>query len=155
MASVILSVYLIFGLSAAACSNKYDDADSCGTLYLITYVVRTLLFLGIIVGMNFTVTHLRARLVQSPWTPSAPLLYLRAKQYSQFRIAFIIFLLGPTAILLVQAAFYSWKQSWIPFELTELLVLLMFFHVGVNFSPVHESKVVRAFDGTYNTIHID
>lgn len=34
--------------------------------------------------------------------------------------------------------------------LLETLQLLMFFHVGVNFGPLNEPMLVRAFDGSLN-----
>lgn len=91
-------------------------------------------------------------------------------------MAFIVYLLSPTAIILIQVrllaciviaielyadvfgcfvqeAIFTWEQDWIVFTLNELIVLLMFFHVGVNFSPVHENLITRAFDGTFNAIH--
>ncbi len=92
-----------------------------------------------------------------------------------FRIAFILYLLAPTAVLLiqvfvlmflshrnlwafvfvVQGSLFTWEQDWITFTLNELIVLLMFFHVGVTFSPLHENLLSRGFDGTYNAIHIE
>ena len=45
---------------------------------------------------------------------------------------------------------FSWKQSWVGFALSELLEVALVFHVGVTFSPLNESLMVRAFDGSQN-----
>ena len=81
--------------------------------------------------------------------------YIYTRRYQLFRVAFIVYLLAPTAILLIQGALFSWEQDWVVFTLNEMIVLLMFFHVGVNFSPIHEHLASRAFDGTYTPVHVD
>lgn len=35
---------------------------------MLTYVIRTFIFIGIIIALNFTVTQLKATLSHSPWT---------------------------------------------------------------------------------------
>jgi hypothetical protein len=42
---------------------------------------------------------------------------------------------------------YAWKQTWILYALNEALDILMIFHVGVTFSPLHEGLLTRAFNG--------
>jgi hypothetical protein len=43
---------------------------------------------------------------------------------------------------------FSWREQWVSFALTELLDIAMIFHVGVTFSPLHETLLTRAFDGS-------
>lgn len=43
---------------------------------------------------------------------------------------------------------FTWKEDWIVFMLNELLDIMVFFHVGVTFSPLHDRLLTRAFDGT-------
>jgi hypothetical protein len=50
---------------------------------------------------------------------------------------------------LVQGSYYTWKEEWLPVFLNQLLTLLMFTHVGVNFSPLNETFLTRGFDGTF------
>jgi hypothetical protein len=50
-----------------------DIQSTCQSLYLISYVVKSLVYLGIVVGMNFTVAQLRAMLANTPWLPSIPI----------------------------------------------------------------------------------
>ena len=41
-------------------------------------------------------------------------------------------------------------ESWLPDLMYQLLQLLMFFHIGVIFSPLNEESLSRAFDGSIN-----
>jgi hypothetical protein len=45
---------------------------------------------------------------------------------------------------------FSWREQWVSFALTELLDIALIFHVGVSFSPLHETLLTRAFDGSNN-----
>lgn len=48
----------------------------------------------------------------------------------------------------LQVVVLTWKEDWVAFLLTELLDIAIIFHVGVNFSPLHETLMIRAFDGS-------
>eukprot|EP01035_Chromulina_nebulosa_P016892 gene16892-22381_t len=152
MLSFTIAFYFIIGLGNAVCLDQ--NSTSCASLNLVTYILRTLVFLAIIVAMNFTVTQLKAMVIQSPWTPSIQIQYIQTRQYMFFRIAFIVYILAPTIIYLVQSSLFSWKESWVPTVLNDLILILMYFQMGVNFSPIHEDLVLGAFDGTYDT-HVD
>lgn len=121
---------------------------SCQALSLVSFVIRSLVLLAIIIAMNFTVTQLRAMLTHTPWVPSTPLQYARCKQFQMFRVVFIIYLLVPTAFLLVEVTTYSWREQWLVTLLNEATDLLFFFHLGVTFSPMYEPLLTRAFDGS-------
>lgn len=141
-----LGIYFLVGIIAATCDGS---TQTCQATSLVAYILKTLLLLGIIIAMNFTVTQLRAGLVHSPWIPSTPVQYARVKQFQTFRVVFILYLLLPTAFLLVQSSFYSWKEDWVMFMLNEVLNLYLFFHVGATFSPMQEPFLIRAFDNTF------
>jgi len=142
--SIVL--YFIIGMANAVCM---DDSNQCASLNLVTYIIKNLLLLGIIIAMNFTVTQLRAGLMHSPWIPSTPVQYARVKQFQMFRIVFILYLLLPTAFLLVQQSLFTWREDWLVFLLDEVLTLYMYFHVGSTFSPLQEPFLIRAFDNTF------
>jgi predicted neutral ceramidase superfamily lipid hydrolase len=42
-------------------------------LNLIPFILQSLIMLGIIIAMNFSVTQLRVMVNNSPWVPSTPL----------------------------------------------------------------------------------
>ncbi|KAJ1437755.1 hypothetical protein B484DRAFT_428190 [Ochromonadaceae sp. CCMP2298] len=140
-----LFAFFVFSFGDAVC---LDDSSACFSLNLIAFIIRALILLAIIIAMNFTVAQLRAMIAQSPWVPSTPIQYARSKQYQAFRFMFILYLLLPTAFLIIEVVMFTWKEEWVTTFLTELLDLMLIFHVGVTFSPLHETLLVRAFDGT-------
>ena len=93
LAWAALSSYFVLGLLEAACLDTdsvssrfplvFDNLklsphiippqDLCQSLSLIAYVLRTLVFLGIIIAMNFTVSHLKATLMHTPWGWNLPI----------------------------------------------------------------------------------
>jgi hypothetical protein len=75
----------------------------------LAFVIKTILLLGIIIAMNFTVTQLRAMLNHSPWVPSTPLQYARYQQFQVFRLIFLLYILLPTAFSLVQVRWFDLK----------------------------------------------
>lgn len=147
---IFVFIYLIVGLGGAVCT---DSSDQCKSLWLATYILKSLILLGIIIAMNFTVTQLRSSIMHTNWVLSVPVQYAHCKRYQVLRLVFIVYLLLPTCFLLIQATMLTWKQDWIVTMLNDTLVLFMFFHIGTTFSPLQEGFIVRAFDGTFNADH--
>lgn len=149
---ITLVSYFVTGIANAVCENNNTICDS---LNLATYVLKCLVYLGIIIAMNFTVTQLRTQLMHTTWVPSVSIQYARAKQFQMFRLVFIVYLLLPTGFLLVQAILFSWKEDWLYPTLMDTLNLLFIFHTGANFSPLNDQALTRAFDGTYNVLRTE
>ena len=101
--------------------------------------------LGIIICLNFTITQLRAMLAHTQWDPSSAYCYARTKQFQTFRIGFVLYLLLPTAILLVQDILYTWEQDWLGTALPDILQVLMYLLVGSTFAPLKDHFINRAF----------
>ena len=112
--------------------------------------MRSIVLLGIIVAMNYSVAQLRAIIVNSAWAPSTPWHYHKLQQYQIFRFVFLIYLILPTIFITIQSTLFTWKDNWLVFLMTELLNLFLFLHVGINFAPDRDDFFNRAFDGTYN-----
>jgi hypothetical protein len=141
--------YLVFSLGSAVC---VIDSTICTSISLIAFILRNLLLLAIIVAMNFTVTHLRILLTHSPWVPSTPIQYARCKQYQVFRLVYILYLFLPTIIYIVQTTTFTWKEDWMVVALNEMTTIGMLFFVGITFSPMQEAFLLRAFDGSINSV---
>lgn len=142
------------------------EQQACQGLSLVSFIIKSLVLLAIIVAMNFTVTQLRAMLTHTPWVPSTPIQYARCKQFQIFRLLFILYLLLPTSFLILQVTIplsfcfsflnslncqvtmYTWVDNWLLTALNDFLIILMIFHIGVTFGPLQEPLLVRAFDGT-------
>lgn len=142
-------VYFIFGVSSAACIK---DSDACRSLELVSYILHSLVLLGIIIALNFTITQMRATLIHSPWDPSTPYFYTRCKQFQTFRIVFVLYLLLPTAFFFVEESLYGWQETWMKQTFDEILQILVYLHVGCCFAPLKDTFIYRAFDGTYDRV---
>jgi predicted neutral ceramidase superfamily lipid hydrolase len=65
---------LVFRETNPAYRNVYSLKQStCVALNLIPFILQSLIMLGIIIAMNFSVTQLRVMVNNSPWVPSTPL----------------------------------------------------------------------------------
>lgn len=143
-----LFIFAVLHICQAVCIDK--DEEICVSFSIMVFVIRCFLLLAIIIAMNFTVTQLRTLLSHTPWVPSTPVQYARCKQYQHFRGVFILYLLLPTAFYSIDVRMFTWKESWVVFTMEELLIIFMFLNIGTTFSPMHESQLMRAFDGTLN-----
>lgn len=143
-----VALFFVVNIGEAVCLD--GGQEICAALSVLVFVIRCLLLLAIIIAMNFTVTQLRAMLTHTPWIPSTPVQYARCKQYQLYRMIFILYLLMPTAFFSIDMTMFTWKERWVVFSLEELLKVFMFLHIGATFSPLHESQLMRAFDGTLN-----
>lgn len=142
--TAVLVSYFIFGIAGGTC---IENDETCSALWLATYVLRSLVLLGVIISLNFTVTQLRGNLLYSPWVTSSPILYARVKQFQTFRLVLIAYLLLPTAFLLIESTVLSWKEEWVTTLLNDLLNLYVAVHIGVTFSPLETRFLTRPFDG--------
>ena len=143
-----LSMFFFLGIGSSFCFDS--SSTMCQSLYLVTHVVRALILLAIIICLNFTITQLRSMLAHSPWDPSTPYYYSRARQFMTFRVVFIAYLMFPTAFLLIQDLMFTWKESWINFMLLELRNVLLLLVTGTAFAPFRDAFLTRAFDGTFS-----
>ena len=138
-----MGFFLIMSLSWAGCTQA--NSRACQSLYLVYYILHSLVMLGIIICLNFTITQLRAMLAHTQWDPSTPYCYARTKQFQTFRIAFVLYLLLPTAILLVQDILYTWEQDWLGTVLPDILQICLYLNVGSTFAPLKDHFMNRAF----------
>ena len=143
-----MGVFLTMSLASAGCLQV--DTRECQALYLIYYILRALIMLGIIICLNFTITQLRAMLSHTAWDPSTPYCYARVKQFQTFRIGFVMYLLIPTAIALVQEIIYTWEQDWLGTILPDILQILLFLNMGSIFAPLKNVFVNRAFSQQFS-----
>jgi len=145
--AIAILCYFIVGFGGAFCAKT---TNQCKSIWLVTYVMRSIVILGIIVAMNYSVAQLRAIIINSTWAPSTPWHYHKLQQYQIFRLVFLLYLILPTIFLTIQSTLFTWKDNWIVFLMTELLTLFMCIHIGINFAPDRDDFFNRAFDGTFN-----
>merc|ERR1712070_514209 len=108
-----------------------QTSSICSAYLLTEYIVRSLIMLGIIVAMNFNITQLRTRLNEDRWgIQDTPLQYDKLRKLQSFRLAFLAYLLVPTALLIIKITVLSWRYEWTHTMLAEMLPLLIYVHVG-------------------------
>lgn len=101
-----------------------------------------------IIAMNYTVSHLRTLITNLTWCPSIPYLYVRLRNYYNFRTCYLLYILLPTVVLMIQVTMLTWKEDWVPDLLNKLITLTFYCIVGMIFSPLDVTMLTRPFDGT-------
>ena len=127
--------------------DLFGDRINYMSIFIFGHIYHpALLMLGIIISLNFTITQLRAMLAHTQWDPSSAFCYARTKQFQTFRIGFVLYLLLPTAFLLVRDQMpYSWEQDWLSTALPNILQVLMYMLAGSTFAPLKDHLINRAF----------
>jgi hypothetical protein len=50
---------------------------------------------------------------------------------------------------------FPWTENWVIVAANEILSMLFLYHIGVNFNPLQEQFLLRAFDGSGNRPRTD
>ena len=129
---VIFAVYFAISLIKAMC----DAQDDLCKAYLLTeYVIKSLLMLGVIVALNFSVSQLRLLLTEARWNNRVtPVTYMKLHQFQlsgfvcigvslvwsdvdhcsvlrRFRGVFLLYLMFPTCLLILNVR-CAWSCVW-------------------------------------------
>jgi hypothetical protein len=113
LTTICVFTFFVNGFITASCDahadSRYgaDDVSSslCRGGYSMGYLLQTFIYLGAILGMNYNVTALRVQVAATPWTPTTPLAYARAKQFQMFRYVYLLFLLLPLTITILDVSY--------------------------------------------------
>ena len=146
-----IGTYLFTGLCHSTCTGGAQDGSQCDFFNVFTYVMKTIILLGIVVAMNFSITQLRTIILHSPWIQNILLQYARAKQFNYFRSAFLAYLILPTVILLLEFSILSWRTQWIADMMIQMVDVMIAITIGISFPPISEQYLSRAFDGTMDS----
>ncbi|CAM9383284.1 unnamed protein product [Laminaria digitata] len=142
---VTLTVGLYAGVSLLKATCDDSGTQWCSSISLMEYTVRSLIMLSTVVAINFNITHIRF-CIQLPWTSSSALEYLKLSRYLSYRITFLVYLLVPTALLVVKITILSWEYEWIFTALEEFVMMLILARLGTTFAPLDPWLLTRAFD---------
>ncbi|DAZ97538.1 TPA: hypothetical protein N0F65_003024 [Lagenidium giganteum] len=135
---VVFGVYFSIALIKALCDS---EDDLCKAYLLTEYVIKSVMMLGVIVALNFTISQLRLAIIESRWNSYVtPLTYMKLNQFQSFRGIFLMYLLIPTALLianlLVVSPPGSWRYEWVNELLTECSTLFIYANVGFILRPL-------------------
>ncbi|KAF1323897.1 hypothetical protein FI667_g10169, partial [Globisporangium splendens] len=80
---VIFTVYFAIALAKALCDSDDDENDDICKAYMLTeYVIKSVVMLGVIVALNFTISQLRLALTEARWNNFVtPLTYMKLNQF--------------------------------------------------------------------------
>lgn len=147
---------VLLDLLVAAARAACPDADlvleaprGCDEWTIFEYGIHSLMLLGVIVALNFTIAHGRHSLLDSPWTRTLGVVYTQMRAYKTIRWAFLEYLLLPTGILILRIALrLSWQYEWMNRASFEVLVVVIFFRSALLFNPRNGRLLLRAFQDT-------
>ena len=60
----------------------------------------------------------------------------------------MLYIILPTAVLMVQVTMLSWKEDWVVALLDSIITLSFYFLVGIAFCPLDVAILTRPFDGS-------
>ena len=73
------------------------------------------------------------------------------QQYYVLRNCFLVYLITPTFLLIIDVFLLSWEEQWIVRMVRVLIMLVLKFLVGAAFTPHEEALTTRAFQGSLTT----
>ena len=119
---------------------KVDGEGGC-----VDWCLLGVMWAGIIVSVNFNITHLRATLNDYPWSSNVPLQYRSLKLFQRFRWAFLVYLLLPTIILIIKMMVLTWAYNWLETVFKEACNLLIYVLIAIDFGPGPKDLYTRMF----------
>eukprot|EP00937_MAST-01D_sp_MAST-1D-sp2_P000180 g180.t1 len=115
---------------------------ACSASVLAEYVIKLLVMLGIIVAMNYNITHLRTVLHDERWHEGRSAdMYAKLHKLQAFRLAFLIVLLFPTVLLIVRITVFTWRYEWAAEMLNETLTLSVYIYMGMAYRPNYGARL--------------
>lgn len=148
--AITFSLYLVVVSVRSFCGDPCRAYELCSTSanrtcsasILTEYVIRLLIMLGIIVAMNYNITHLNTLVHDERWHAArSPATYARLKKLKALRWAFLVFLLFPTILLIIRITVFTWRFEWAAELLTELLYLGVYTYIGRAYRPSYGMRL--------------
>ncbi|POM66004.1 Hypothetical protein PHPALM_18207 [Phytophthora palmivora] len=146
---LISAIYLVVTVSKALC--RPTDTQQCRGFLLSEYTLQSMMMLGVIVALNFTIAQLKNTVNYERWNCFVtPLTYMKLDQFQRFRFVFLGYLLMPTVLLLLNLVVVTppgyWRYAWVNTFLTEVTTLVIIINVGLVVRPVDRyiySRIAR------------
>ncbi|KAG3066630.1 hypothetical protein PI124_g22014 [Phytophthora idaei] len=137
--NLLAVVYVVVSVSKAMC--RPADAQQCRGFLLSEYALQSMVMLGVIVALNFTVAQLKLAVNYERWNCFVtPLTYMKLEQFQRFRFVFLGYLLMPTFLLLLNLLVVTppgyWRYAWVNTLLTEVTTLVVVVNIGLVARPV-------------------
>ncbi|TMW55685.1 hypothetical protein Poli38472_010567 [Pythium oligandrum] len=146
-------MYMVYFFVASLKAMCDSEEDVCKVYMLTEYLIRSIMMLGVIVSLNFTISQIRLALTEARWNHHVtPLTYMKLNQFMKFRYVFLVYLLIPTSLLIMNLLVLtppgSWRQDWVNYFLGEACILVMYVSVGIILRPLDSYTYARISRGT-------
>lgn len=138
----VISFYL--GLFEVACTSQ----ASCNGHTLSRYMLHSLVYLVIIVAMNFNLQLIGAQIHEAPATLEAGKLYKKFLAYRAFRWIVLAFVVAPTLEMILKLTVLPWDAAWLFILLQQLRTWVIYVCIVVAFAPLPQPTALRVFDLT-------
>ena len=167
--SVVLALHFITGLSQAFCRESaspsaaippsssssvsymigdptkrdldqyYLNSSSCEVLVFSEYVVQALVMLAIIIALNYNIAKLRQHITGVTWGRLTHHLYDKLECFYLFRTIFMLYLLAPTLLLVVQIMILTWRYNWLMAFMVEGANMIIYYNIGAAIFTTSEN----------------
>ncbi|OQR94797.1 hypothetical protein ACHHYP_20038 [Achlya hypogyna] len=134
-------VYAVVAMTKATCDSRNQV---CQGYMLTEYVIKSLVLLGIIITLNYSIAKLESKLesTHGRWNESkVPKMQVRLSMFLSLRYSFLVYLLLPTAILMLNIGVVNppgtWRYLWATYLVEEVVVACIYVHVALTLRPVH------------------
>ncbi|KAG7396076.1 hypothetical protein PHYBOEH_002822 [Phytophthora boehmeriae] len=145
LAAVVI-IYAVVAVNKALC--RPSDAPKCRAYLLSEYALQSMLMLGVIVALNYTIAQLNLETNYERWNSfETPLTYMKLDQFQRFRFIFLGYLLMPTFLLIINLVVItppgSWRYAWVNTLLGEATTLIVVASIGLIARPIDSNMYSR------------
>ncbi|EQC29425.1 hypothetical protein SDRG_12888 [Saprolegnia diclina VS20] len=134
-------LYVFVAMTKATCDSRNQV---CQGYMLTEYVLKSLMLLGIIITLNYSIAQLQTKLESDHgrWNESKiPKMQVRLNLYLSLRYSFLAYLLLPTAVLMINLGVINppgtWRYVWATYLFEEVVMGCIFTHLALVLRPVH------------------
>ena len=107
----------------------YLSTTSCEILIFTEYVIQALVMLAIIIALNYNIAQLRQNITGGTWGRLTHQLYDKLAAFYIFRSIFMLYLLAPTLLLVIQIMILTWRYNWIMTVMIECTNISIYYQI--------------------------
>ncbi|KAF0701210.1 Aste57867_8284 [Aphanomyces stellatus] len=138
---ILYLMYLAVSLVKATCDAK---RQTCQAYMLSEYALKSLMLLGVIIALNYSISRLHVKLDETRWQGTKiPQLYTRLNLLRNFRWSFLAYLLLPSFILIFNVGVINppgtWKFLWASYLVEEMFMFGIYAHLAYTLRPIPPS----------------
>jgi hypothetical protein len=120
----------------------YLLTSTCEVLIFSEYVIQALVMLGIIIALNYNIASLRQHIAGVPWQNLTHELYDKLECFNVFRTIFMLYLLAPTVLLVIQIMILTWRYNWMMTVMIECTNITMYYLIHTALFPFQKNPFI-------------